>query len=472
MIEHAGDPEYSLLTRSSDGQMLFLANMLSKMKHDTQLGSRIAEVHNGSLAVHRRRRPGREQHPPLDHRERLARGDRRAAAEHVLQHRHRDLHLGAHATASPSTARGKVQLIDATKWFKPLRKNLGKQELRARPTTTSSGSATRSSPSRRPSSRRSSRTRPSATGRSPSSGRCGSTGIDPDRAYSPQGDQGAQGDRRARRGRAGRHQEDPQAGTPSPTRSAACSRRPIDGKPVRRRVRARQRPARHRAGAAARAGRHRGVHRARGAAATPRTPGSTRASVKIGYEISFTRYFYKPQPLRTLEEIRADILALERRPKACSARSSGERACDRRRSPAIRLTSDIAEPWLGKLPVGIWRGRLERNYGIQRQDDLQAREDARRATLEFTYLEAASFRVRTPVTPTASAIARSRRDVTQLKSERATSWFVRGLQSARRPSVGVSGPYRRACIIVGADHRVRHADLESHDYLTAAMSAA
>jgi len=35
------------------------------------------------------------------------------------------------------------------------------------------------------------------------------------------------------------------------------------------------------------------------------------ASVKIGYEISFTRYFYKPQPLRTLEEIRADILALE-----------------------------------------------------------------------------------------------------------------------------------------------------------------
>ncbi|MFN5515450.1 MAG: SAM-dependent DNA methyltransferase, partial [Cyanobacteriota bacterium] len=35
-------------------------------------------------------------------------------------------------------------------------------------------------------------------------------------------------------------------------------------------------------------------------------------SVKIGYEISFTRYFYKPQPLRTLDEIRGDILALER----------------------------------------------------------------------------------------------------------------------------------------------------------------
>ena len=35
-------------------------------------------------------------------------------------------------------------------------------------------------------------------------------------------------------------------------------------------------------------------------------------SVRIGYEISFTRYFYKPQPMRSLEEIRADILALEK----------------------------------------------------------------------------------------------------------------------------------------------------------------
>jgi type I restriction enzyme M protein len=32
----------------------------------------------------------------------------------------------------------------------------------------------------------------------------------------------------------------------------------------------------------------------------------------IGYEISFTRYFYKPQPLRSLDEIRADILAVEK----------------------------------------------------------------------------------------------------------------------------------------------------------------
>lgn len=35
------------------------------------------------------------------------------------------------------------------------------------------------------------------------------------------------------------------------------------------------------------------------------------AATKVGYEISFTRYFYKPQPLRSLDAIRADILALE-----------------------------------------------------------------------------------------------------------------------------------------------------------------
>ena len=35
-------------------------------------------------------------------------------------------------------------------------------------------------------------------------------------------------------------------------------------------------------------------------------------ATKIGYEISFTRHFYKPQPLRTLEEISADILAIEK----------------------------------------------------------------------------------------------------------------------------------------------------------------
>jgi len=39
------------------------------------------------------------------------------------------------------------------------------------------------------------------------------------------------------------------------------------------------------------------------------------ASVKMGYEISFNRYFYKPKALRTLEDIRADLLAVEKEAK-------------------------------------------------------------------------------------------------------------------------------------------------------------
>jgi type I restriction-modification system DNA methylase subunit len=47
------------------------------------------------VALHRRCWPGREQHPPLAHRERLARSHRRAATQSLLQHWHCHLHLGA-----------------------------------------------------------------------------------------------------------------------------------------------------------------------------------------------------------------------------------------------------------------------------------------------------------------------------------------------------------------------------------------
>jgi len=43
------DPRFQVgLPTISDGQLLFLMNMVSKMKHNTELGSRIATVHNGS----------------------------------------------------------------------------------------------------------------------------------------------------------------------------------------------------------------------------------------------------------------------------------------------------------------------------------------------------------------------------------------------------------------------------------------
>ena len=45
---------------------------------------------------------------------------------------------------------------------------------------------------------------------------------------------------------------------------------------------------------------------------TPRDAWYVPKSVKTGYEISFNRYFYQPEPMRTLEEIRAEIAAVER----------------------------------------------------------------------------------------------------------------------------------------------------------------
>ena len=93
VIEHAGDPEYSLVTRSSDGSDA-LPRQLSKSR-TRRSAAASPRCTTAARCSPRRRRAGREQHPPLDHRERLAGGDRRAAAQHVLQHRHRHLRLGA-----------------------------------------------------------------------------------------------------------------------------------------------------------------------------------------------------------------------------------------------------------------------------------------------------------------------------------------------------------------------------------------
>jgi type I restriction enzyme M protein len=35
-------------------------------------------------------------------------------------------------------------------------------------------------------------------------------------------------------------------------------------------------------------------------------------STKIGYEISFNKYFYRHKPLRTMEAVARDIIALEK----------------------------------------------------------------------------------------------------------------------------------------------------------------
>ena len=126
VIEHAGDPEYSLVTRSSDGQMLFLANKLSKMKQDTPLGSRIAEVHNGSSLF-----TGDAGQGESNIRRWIIENDWLEAIVALPLNMFYNTGIATYiwvlTNRKPAQRRGKVQLIDATPWFKPLRKNLGKK---------------------------------------------------------------------------------------------------------------------------------------------------------------------------------------------------------------------------------------------------------------------------------------------------------------------------------------------------------
>ena len=89
----------------NDGSFLFLQHMISKMKPAD--GGRLAarDRLQRLAALHRRRRLGRVGDPPLDHRERLARGGRRAPRPALLQHRHLDLLLGRHEPQEPGAAR-------------------------------------------------------------------------------------------------------------------------------------------------------------------------------------------------------------------------------------------------------------------------------------------------------------------------------------------------------------------------------
>ncbi len=126
IIEHAGDTEYSLITRSSDGQMLFLANMLSKMKHSTKLGSRIAEVHNGSSLF-----TGDAGQGESNIRRWIIENDWLEAIVALPLNMFYNTGIATYIWVAtnhkPKHRKGKVQLIDATQWFKPLRKNLGKK---------------------------------------------------------------------------------------------------------------------------------------------------------------------------------------------------------------------------------------------------------------------------------------------------------------------------------------------------------
>ena len=132
VVNHAGDPEYSLLTRSSDGQMLFLANMVSKMKHDTPLGSRIAEIHSGSSMF-----TGDAGQGESNIRRWIIEQDLLEAIiqmpENMFYNTGIATHIWVLSNRKADHRKGKVQLIDATPWATPLRKNLGAKNCELSP---------------------------------------------------------------------------------------------------------------------------------------------------------------------------------------------------------------------------------------------------------------------------------------------------------------------------------------------------
>jgi type I restriction enzyme M protein len=132
LVEHAGDPEYSLVTRSSDGQMMFMANLLAKMKHNTELGSRIAEIHNGSSLF-----TGDAGQGESNIRRWVIENDWLEAIVALPLKMFYNTGIATYvwvlSNRKDERRKGKVQLIDATEWFTPLRKNLGEKGVELAP---------------------------------------------------------------------------------------------------------------------------------------------------------------------------------------------------------------------------------------------------------------------------------------------------------------------------------------------------
>ena len=130
-VMHNGE-ELSLVTRSSDGQMLFLANMASKMNAKSALGSRIAEVHNGSSLF-----TGDAGQGESNIRRWLIENDWLEAIVALPLNLFYNTGIATYiwvlSNKKPAHRKGQVQLIDASQWFKPLRKNLGKKNCELSP---------------------------------------------------------------------------------------------------------------------------------------------------------------------------------------------------------------------------------------------------------------------------------------------------------------------------------------------------
>lgn len=118
--------ELKMIPRSSDGQLLFLLNNVAKMKTDTELGSRIIEVHNGSSLF-----TGDAGTGESNARRYMIERDLVEAIIALPDNMFYNTGIGTFiwvlSNRKEERRKGKIQLIDATKMKSPLRKNMGKK---------------------------------------------------------------------------------------------------------------------------------------------------------------------------------------------------------------------------------------------------------------------------------------------------------------------------------------------------------
>jgi type I restriction enzyme M protein len=321
VVQHNGE-ELSLITRSSDGQLLFLVNLLSKMKQETRLGSRVAEVHNGSSLF-----TGDAGQGESNIRRWIIENDWLEAIValplNIFYNTGIATYIWVLTNRKPAHRKGKVQLIDATQWYKPLRKNLGKKncELSEEDIQRICDTFLKFEESEQ------SKIFPNeafgywkVTVERP----LRLKGADPERFYATK-------ELKALKESAERADDAPpvirkihEKGTAAePLRGLFAAT--IDGKPTVVEYEpdpdlrdTEQVPLLEEGGIEAFLKRE----------VRPYAPDAwyDPDTVKIGYEVSFTRYFYKPTPLRSLEEIRADLLAVEKDAEGLLSEIIGEGA--------------------------------------------------------------------------------------------------------------------------------------------------
>ena len=308
IISHADNAEYSLVTRTSDGQMLFLANMASKMNRESPVGSRVAEVHNGSSLF-----TGDAGQGESNIRRWIIENDWLEAIVALPLNMFYNTGIATYiwilSNRKPDHRKGKVQLIDATKWSTPLRRNLGQKNCELSPENV--GQIIDAFMDFE-------ETEQSKIFLNEAFGYWKVTverplrlaGTDPERVYKAA---------EIKKLKAENEKDENAAPIIRKVLPVSAEANPLEGRvavtlkgkpavveyePDTDLRDTEQVPLLHPGGIDAFLQKE-VLPYAPDASYNPET-------VRIGYEINFNRHFYKPQPMRSLEEIRADILALER----------------------------------------------------------------------------------------------------------------------------------------------------------------